>query len=81
MDVDKISDIVPKMKKQDITNMVPDVRDEVIEQSEILAVDWVHAFLEEIDRIEEFFVTKQDDLINEFIAFQDKFRIKTDFHE
>ena len=81
VDEDKLSDLVPKLNKKDIINMVPDAADEVIEQSEILTVDWVHAFLEEINRIEGFFINKQDDLINEFIALQDKFRIKTDFHE
>ena len=61
--------------------MVPDEVDDVIELSEKLTIEWIHAFLEEINRIENFFLTKQDALINEFIALQDKFRIKTDIHE
>ena len=60
---------------------MPDVHDEVIELSESLTIDWVHAFLEEMNKIENFFVKKQDELINEFIGLQDKFRIKTDVHE
>ena len=35
----------------------------------------------DIDRIDTFFITQRDDLINQFIVLQDKFRIKTDYHE
>ena len=31
--------------------MVPDEFDEVIELSEKMVIDWVHAYMEEIDRI------------------------------
>ena len=61
--------------------MIPDEVDETIELSEQLTIDWVHAYMEEINRIDSFFTTKQDALINEFISLQDKFRIKTDLHE
>ena len=61
--------------------MIPDEVDETIELSEQLTIDWVHAYMEEINRIDNFFTTKQDALINEFISLQDKFRIKTDLHE
>ena len=52
--------LVPELRKKDISNMVPDERDELTEQSEALTIGWVHAFLEEINRIDTFFVTKQD---------------------
>ena len=61
--------------------MIPDELDEVIELSEKLAIDWVHAYMEEVERIQKFFTIKQDSLINEFISLQDKFRIRTDLHE
>ena len=48
--------------------MVPDEDDEIKEGSENLTVQWVHAFLEEIERIEYFFKSKQEELINEFIS-------------
>ena len=73
--------MVPELKKSDIDNMVPDEYDEVIELSEKLTIEWVHAFLGEMERVEDFFKMKQDGLINEFIALQDKFRIKTDVQE
>ena len=72
---------MPQLKKKDIQNMIPDEVDETIELSEQLTIDWVHAYMEEINRIDNFFMTKQDALINEFISLQDKFRIKTDLHE
>ena len=58
IDEDKMSDFVPKLTKKDIENMVPDLKDEITEQSEVLTVEWVHAFLEEINKIENFFLTK-----------------------
>ena len=48
--------------------MVPDEDDDIKEESENLTVQWVHAFLEEIERIEQFFKSKQEELINEFIS-------------
>lgn len=37
--------------------------------------------MEEIARIEHFFLQKQNELINQFILLQDKFRIKADLYE
>ena len=45
-----------------------------------MTIQWLHAFLEEIERIEHFFQSKQEELINDFIHLQDKFRMKTDHH-
>ena len=53
---------------------------EVVEHSEAQAIEWIHAFLTEIERIDNFFISKRDELIDEFILLQDKFRIKTDAH-
>ena len=61
--------------------MKPDERDDVIEYSEQLTVEWIHAFLDEIYRIDDFFKARQTELINNFIGLQDKFRIKTEKHE
>jgi len=35
--------------------MQPDERDEVIEFSEELTINWIHAFLDEVYRIDDFF--------------------------
>ena len=61
--------VIPSaLKKKDIQKMVPDEFDEVIELSEKMVIDWVHAYMEEIDRIQNFFINKQESLINEFIS-------------
>ena len=76
-----IEGLVPELKKKDIANMQPDERDDIVEHSETLSVEWIHAFLDEIYRIDDFFKEKQTELINNFIGLQDKFRIKTEKHE
>ena len=43
-----------------------------------MTIEWIHAFLDEIYRIDDFFREKQDDLINEFISLQDKLRMKSE---
>ena len=55
----------------------PAKKDECIIKSEKLALDWIHAYLDEVYRIDDFFKAKQDELINEFICLQDKLRCKT----
>ena len=55
----------------------PAKKDETIIKSEKLALDWIHAYLDEVYRIDDFFKAKQDELINEFICLQDKLRCKT----
>lgn len=73
--------LVPELKKKDLENMQPDERDDQVMFAEELTVKWVHTFLDEIYRIEDFFKSKQTELINQFIGLQDKFRIKTDHFE
>ena len=41
----------------------------------------MHAFLDEVYRIDDFFKSKQNELINNFINLQDKFRIRTEKYE
>ena len=41
----------------------------------------MHAFLDEVYRIDDFFKSKQSELINNFINLQDKFRIRTEKYE
>ena len=73
--------LLPDLKKKDVENMQPDERDDVVEYSEQLTVEWVHAFLDEIYRIDDFFKKKQTELIDNFIGLQDKFRIRTEKYE
>jgi len=73
--------LVPDLKKKDIANMRPDVRDDFVIFAEELTIGWLHAFLDEVYRVDDFFKGKQNELINTFIGLQDKFRIKTDLHE
>ena len=77
----KMESLVPKLQKRDVANMQPDERDAVIEEAERLTIEWIHAFLDEVYRIDDFFKTKQTELINSFIQLQDKFRIKTEKYE
>jgi len=59
-------DLVPDIKKKDfeILMSADDVDQVVLEQSKELATIWIAAYLEEINRIEQFFLQKQNDLIN-----------------
>ena len=43
------------MKKKDFENMRPDEQDEVVKASEQITIQWIHAFLDEIYRIDDFF--------------------------
>ena len=38
--------------------MKPDERDEVVDYSLTLTVEWIHAFLDEVYRIDDFFKQK-----------------------
>lgn len=42
---------------------------------------WISAYLDEISRVETFFVNKLDTLVDEFILMQDKFRLKSELYE
>jgi hypothetical protein len=54
----RIESLVPEVKKKDLANMQPDERDDIIEESEQLTVNWIHAFLDEIYRIDDFFKSR-----------------------
>ena len=79
--MNKAAKIVPNLKKKDLANMKPDERDEIVDLSIDMTVQWVHAFLDEVYRIDDFFKAKQMELINNFIGLQDKFRIRTEKYE
>ena len=76
-----MENLLPELNKKDLANMIPDERDEFVIQAEELTIGWLHAFLDEVYRVDAFFNEKQIELINSFIGLQDKFRIKTDYHE
>ena len=42
----------------------PAKKDESIIKAEKLTVEWIHAYLDEIYRTDDFFKAKQDELIN-----------------
>jgi hypothetical protein len=42
-----------------------------------LAFEWIELFLSDVNRIERFFVDKKEGLINEFIAMQERYRLKS----
>ena len=48
--------------------MIPDEVDEAVELSEKLTIEWIHAYMEEVDRIQRFFTNKENALINDFIS-------------
>ena len=80
-DMVQLQNLIPNLKKRDAENMQPDERDDQVEYSEQLTVEWTHAFLDEMYRIDDFFKKKQVELINQFIGLQDKFRIRTEKYE
>ncbi len=59
---------MPDLKKKDLANMTPDERDDCVLLSEELTVDGIHAFLDEVYRVEDFFTGKQNELSNSFIG-------------
>ena len=73
---ERLVNLIPSLKKRDVRNMKPDTRDARVALSEQVVVEWIHAFLDEIYRTDDFFKNKQIELINSFIALQDKFRIR-----
>ena len=65
---ERLENLIPSLKKRDVRNMQPDRRDSRVAYSEQLTVEFIHAFLDEIYRIDDFFNNKQVELINSFIA-------------
>ena len=65
------------MTKADLKNLEPEEGDEVFQASEALAFEWIELFLSDVNRIERFFVDKKESLINEFIAMQERYRLKS----
>jgi len=69
---------LPTVKKRDLKHIQPDTRDAVVELSETVTVQWIHAFLDEVYRADDFFRARQAKLINDFITLQDKYRIRNE---
>jgi hypothetical protein len=69
-------DMMPRMEKQDILNLHEDEQDDVFFASEELAFEWIECFMADVDRVEKFFKEKEESLINDFIATQERFRLK-----
>lgn len=65
------------MHKADLKNIEETDNDEIFHASEELTFEWIELFLSDVNRIERFFVEKKESLINEFIAMQEKFRLKS----
>ena len=55
----------------------PAKKDKSTRKAEELTMEWIHSYLDEIYRIDDFFKAKQDELIDEFICLQDKLRCRT----
>ena len=55
----------------------PVKKDKSIRKAEELTMEWIHSYLDEVYRIDDFFKAKQDELIDEFICLQDKLRCRT----
>lgn len=72
---------MPEMHKYDLKNMEDEDEDEIFFASEELAFEWIEFFLSDVNRIERFFLDKKDSLINEFIAMQERFRLKSNQYE
>jgi acyl-CoA reductase-like NAD-dependent aldehyde dehydrogenase len=75
--VHQAEEIIPMMHKEDIKNIVADEEDEVFKCSEEMTFEWIEMFLSDVNRIERFFTDKKEQLINEFIVMQEKFRLKS----
>ena len=73
----QVNEVVPQMHKADLKNLEETDNDEVFHASEEMTFEWIELFLSDVNRIERFFVEKKESLINDFIAMQEKFRLKS----
>ena len=72
----EVQQIVPQMSKEDIKNLENE-NDEIHQISEEMAFEWIELFLSDVNRVERFFTDKKESLINEFIAMQERYRLKS----
>lgn len=72
----EVQQIVPQMTKDDIKNLENE-NDEIHQISEEMAFEWIELFLSDVNRVERFFTDKKESLINEFIAMQERYRLKS----
>lgn len=68
------------MTKEDLKNL-EDEHDEIHAFSEEQTFEWIEMFLSDVNRIERFFLDKKEQLINEFIAMQERYRLKSHQYE
>lgn len=82
-DAEALENFIPEMKKKDVDILMQDfeIDEEVLRASEELSAVWISSYLDEIQRVETFFLTKLSELINQFILMQDKFRLKSELYE
>ena len=52
--MEQIEHLIPNLGKVDLVDMKPDERDDSVVLSEKLAVEWLHGFLDEVYRIDDF---------------------------
>lgn len=64
------------MTKDDLKNL-EDEDDDIHQISEEMAFEWIELFLSDVNRVERFFLDKKEQLINEFIAMQERYRLKS----
>jgi hypothetical protein len=67
-------------KDIDILMSSNDVEKSVLVASEELTAIWISNYLDEINRVEKFFLFKISELIDQFILMQDKFRLKSELN-
>ena len=67
VEIEKVPDFVDYNLLKSENPQIPQNEDEILEDSNKFTTEWIHAWLVEIERIEKFFTTKRDTMIDEFI--------------
>jgi hypothetical protein len=79
----EVNMMIPNINKKDMDMLMADdfVSPEMLRASEELTAIWISSYLDEVQRVETFFLAKIEELINQFILMQDKFRLKGELYE
>jgi hypothetical protein len=75
--------LIPEVRQRDIDILMTKQEmnaDQLLASEELTAI-WISSYLDEINRVESFFNAKLEELINQFILMQDKFRLKSELYE
>lgn len=75
--------LIPEVRQRDIAILMTGQEmnaDQLLASEELTAI-WISSYLDEINRVESFFTAKLEELINQFILMQDKFRLKSELYE